>query len=106
MTFLRGAALLRWFWRPGIALAAVLCCMSLPVAAQKGIDARWESAGKQGVGTAFDLRSKVWFTLQGGSRNVARVALCPALEDRLASPRSRGVEASGRRGRRHSMHNQ
>src|SRR5882757_7496898 len=35
--------------------------------AQTGGDAHWESAGKQGIGTALSLRSKVWFTLQGGS---------------------------------------
>ena len=34
---------------------------------EKGKDAEWESAGKQGMGTAFSLQSKVWFTLQGGS---------------------------------------
>ncbi len=34
---------------------------------EKGKDAKWESAGKQGVGTAFGLQSKIWFTLQGGS---------------------------------------
>jgi glucoamylase len=34
---------------------------------EKGKDARWESAGKQGIGTAFDVNSKIWFTLQGGS---------------------------------------
>ncbi len=32
-----------------------------------GNDARWESAGKQGIGTANSLASKVWFTLQGGA---------------------------------------
>jgi glucoamylase len=32
-----------------------------------GADAHWESAGKQGIGTANSLASKVWFTLQGGS---------------------------------------
>lgn len=37
------------------------------VAAQTGGDAKWESAGKQGIGTALSLRSKLWFTLQGGS---------------------------------------
>ncbi|HEY1402671.1 MAG TPA: hypothetical protein VGB05_00950, partial [Pyrinomonadaceae bacterium] len=31
-----------------------------------GKDARWESAGKQGVGTSNTLESKVWFTLRGG----------------------------------------
>src|SRR5918911_2831142 len=31
-----------------------------------GHDAQWESAGKEGVGTSTTLRSKVWFTLQGG----------------------------------------
>lgn len=36
-------------------------------AQEKGKDAKWESAGKQGIGTALSLNSKVWFTLQGGS---------------------------------------
>ena len=31
-----------------------------------GADAQWASAGKQAVGTANSLDSKVWFTLQGG----------------------------------------
>lgn len=34
---------------------------------EKGKDALWKSAGKQGIGTALSLKSKVWFTLQGGS---------------------------------------
>lgn len=32
-----------------------------------GRDAHWPSAGKQAVGTANSLESKVWFTLQGGA---------------------------------------
>lgn len=32
-----------------------------------GADAHWESAGKQGIGTANSLASKIWFTLQGGA---------------------------------------
>ena len=31
-----------------------------------GKDAQWASAGKQGIGTSATLKSKVWFTLQGG----------------------------------------
>src|SRR3954447_12675967 len=31
-----------------------------------GRDAQWESAGKEGVGTATTLASKVWFTLRDG----------------------------------------
>jgi glucoamylase len=31
-----------------------------------GLDAQWESAGKNAVGTSATLESKVWFTLQGG----------------------------------------
>ncbi len=31
-----------------------------------GKDAQWSSAGKQAVGTANTLESKIWFTLQGG----------------------------------------
>jgi glucoamylase len=34
---------------------------------EKGKDAEWENAGKQGIGTALSEKSKVWFTLQGGS---------------------------------------
>lgn len=34
---------------------------------EKGKNAEWESAGKQGIGTALSEKSKVWFTLQGGS---------------------------------------
>jgi glucoamylase len=32
-----------------------------------GKDARWEGAGKQGVGTSATAASKVWFTLRGGA---------------------------------------
>ena len=32
-----------------------------------GKDAEWSSAGKQAIGTANSLASKVWFTLQGGA---------------------------------------
>ncbi len=32
-----------------------------------GKDAQWASAGKQGIGTSASLKSKVWFTLQGGA---------------------------------------
>ena len=47
-------------------------CLCVPAAEnclgqEKGQDAKWESAGKQGIGTAFNLQSKIWFTLQGGS---------------------------------------
>ena len=31
-----------------------------------GVDARWPSAGKEGVGTSNTPESKVWFTLRGG----------------------------------------
>ncbi len=41
-------------------------CVSA-IAQEKSKDARWESAGKQGIGTALSLDSKIWFTLQGGS---------------------------------------
>ena len=37
------------------------------LAQEKGKDADWESAGKQGIGTALSENSKVWFTLEGGS---------------------------------------
>lgn len=44
-----------------------LIYLSVSAVAQSGKDAKWESAGKQGIGTAFNLQSKIWFTLQGGS---------------------------------------
>ena len=31
-----------------------------------GADAQWTGAGKQGIGTANTLQSKVWFTLGNG----------------------------------------
>ena len=31
-----------------------------------GLDAQWESAGKEGIGTSASLESKVWFTLRDG----------------------------------------
>jgi glucoamylase len=31
-----------------------------------GLDAQWESAGKEGIGTSTTLESKVWFTLRDG----------------------------------------
>ena len=42
-------------------------CSYVVKSQEKGKDADWESAGKQGIGTALSLNSKVWFTLQGGS---------------------------------------
>jgi glucoamylase len=45
----------------------ILCLCISAIAQEKGKDARWESAGKQGIGTALSLDSKIWFTLQGGS---------------------------------------
>ena len=44
-----------------------LTFFGLSVFAQNGKDAKWESAGKQGVGTALSLQSKIWFTLESGS---------------------------------------
>jgi len=44
-----------------------LISLSISATAQNGKDAKWESAGKQGIGTALNLQSKIWFTLQGGS---------------------------------------
>lgn len=50
-------------------LSCLILCFFLAVvsAQEKGKDAEWESAGKQGIGTALSEKSKVWFTLQGGS---------------------------------------
>src|SRR2546423_5658640 len=39
----------------------------LPLFAAPGHDAHWPDAGKQAVGTANSIESKVWFTLQGGA---------------------------------------
>ncbi|MBX7169695.1 MAG: hypothetical protein K1X72_01985 [Pyrinomonadaceae bacterium] len=55
-----------------IKFLSVFICVHLWIIAsvfsqEKGKDADWESAGKQGIGTALSLNSKVWFTLQGGS---------------------------------------
>ncbi len=47
--------------------AQAVAGQNIPSPAQNGVDARWESAGKQAIGTALSLQSKVWFTLQGGS---------------------------------------
>ncbi|MDQ3713272.1 MAG: glycoside hydrolase family 15 protein [Acidobacteriota bacterium] len=44
-----------------------LIFLSISATAQNGKNAKWESAGKQGIGTAFNLQSKIWFTLQDGS---------------------------------------
>ena len=53
---------------PVLLLSLCLCVSAVNNCfGQKGSDAKWESAGKQGIGTAFDLQSKIWFTLQGGS---------------------------------------
>jgi glucoamylase len=38
-----------------------------PAPGAPGLDAHWESAGKEGVGTSASLQSKVWFTLRGGA---------------------------------------
>ncbi len=48
-------------------LLSMFLCFYVVKSQEKGKDAEWESAGKQGIGTALSLDSKVWFTLQGGS---------------------------------------
>jgi glucoamylase len=53
-----------------LAFQTLCLCVSavqILMAQEKGKDAEWESAGKQGVGTALSVNSKIWFTLQGGS---------------------------------------
>ncbi|MEP6787556.1 MAG: glucoamylase, partial [Acidobacteriota bacterium] len=67
------------------------------VAGQTAGDAKWESAGKQGVGTALSLKSKVWFTLQGGSLTevfypTADIANVQLLQFVVVDPRSKTVE--------------
>jgi glucoamylase len=61
---------------PKALLIFALACSSMTLFAQTtnnlapgapGRDAQWESAGKDAVGTATTLQSKVWFTLQGGA---------------------------------------
>jgi glucoamylase len=37
-----------------------------PAPGAPGLDAQWESAGKEGVGTSASPESKIWFTLRGG----------------------------------------
>lgn len=66
-------------------------------AAQNGNDAKWESAGKQGVGTALSERSKIWFTLQGGSLTevfypTADMANVQLLEFAVVDPLTKNVE--------------
>jgi len=39
----------------------------LPAPGAPGGDAHWMSAGKQAVGTSNSLKSKIWFTLEGGA---------------------------------------
>ena len=46
---------------------SVSICLSQSAPGGPGKDAQWASAGKQGVGTSASLKSKVWFTLQGGA---------------------------------------
>jgi len=46
---------------------SVFLFFTVQIQAQNGKDAKWESAGKQGVGTSAGMESKIWFTLQGGS---------------------------------------
>jgi len=50
-----------------LGVAITLLVVSVIVPAQNGKDAKWQSAGKQGIGTALSLRSTIWFTLEGGS---------------------------------------
>jgi glucoamylase len=71
--------------------------LSSSVFAQNGKDANWESAGKQGVGTAIGLASKVWFTLQGGSLTevfypTADIANVQSLQFVVVDPRTKHVE--------------
>lgn len=48
-------------------MLSMFLCFYVVKSQEKGKDAEWESAGKQGIGTALSEKSKVWFTLQGGS---------------------------------------
>lgn len=62
-----------------------------------GNDARWTSAGKQAVGTANTLKSKVWFTLEGGALTevfypTADIANVQTLEFVVVNPSNRKVE--------------
>jgi glucoamylase len=62
-----------------------------------GADARWESAGKQGIGTANSLDSKIWFTLQGGALTevfypTADVANVQNLQFVVYNPKTKTVE--------------
>jgi glucoamylase len=78
-------------------------CLTIVLSAQMlapnapGADARWESAGKQGVGTANSLDSKIWFTLQGGALTevfypTADMANVQNLQLVVFSPKTKKVE--------------
>lgn len=91
--------------RSALVVLSLLTCSS-PLAAQSeialapgapGNTARWTSAGKQAVGTANTLESKVWFTLQGGALTevfypTADIPNVQVLEFIVVNPRNRKVE--------------
>ena len=62
-----------------------------------GKDAQWATAGKQGVGTSADTRSKVWFTLAQGMMTEAyypdvTVANVHLLQFVVVNPKTKKVE--------------
>lgn len=80
-----------------LSAALTLLFVSAIVPAQNGKDAKWESAGKQGIGTALSLRSKIWFTLEGGSLTevfypTADMANVQLLQFIVVDPKTKKVE--------------
>lgn len=78
-------------------LCLCVSAVNFSFAQEKGKDARWESAGKQGIGTALSEKSKVWFTLQGGSLTevfypTADKANVEWLQFVVVNPKTRKVE--------------
>lgn len=80
-----------------IILTVTAALHAQPGGAVRGKDARWESAGKQGVGASNSLDSKVWFTLQGGSLTevfypTADMASVQWLQFVVVDPKTKKVE--------------
>ena len=58
------------FWQTGLAARTLTLSDRIPYApGWPGIEPRWTSSAKTGVGTALNLHSRVWFTLSHGILN-------------------------------------
>ena len=58
------------FWQTGLAARTLTLSDLIPYApGWPGIEPRWTSSAKTGVGTALNLHSRVWFTLSHGILN-------------------------------------